>query len=60
MSIRFRFVKKWQRFMRHGVTLALFAVISCAAAAQKSPEAPQEFRADRMDTVLYGAAYYPE
>src|SRR5215468_3984277 len=30
----------------------------CPACSQQA--APQKFRADQMDTILYGAAYYPE
>ncbi|MGB2627817.1 MAG: beta-galactosidase [Candidatus Acidiferrum sp.] len=46
--------------------LKLFAVLffmsisSPVISAQSGPGAPGPFRSDQMDTVLYGAAYYPE
>jgi beta-galactosidase len=43
---------------------ALLTILLCAlmvsSLAQTNPGAKEAFRADRMDTVLYGAAYYPE
>ena len=38
--------------------LLTFAV--CQVAAQSQPSAKNTFRPDQMDTILYGAAYYPE
>ena len=43
--------------------IALFILLLAAAgnvAAQPKPAAKEPFRPDQMDTVLYGAAYYPE
>lgn len=41
--------------------LALAAMLAMASAAAGQPKpATKEFGADRMETVLYGAAYYPE
>lgn len=37
----------------------VFAVVVVAAGLRPA-RAQQTFRPDRMDTVLYGAAYYPE
>ena len=38
----------------------LSSTFSSAAAAQAKPDSTRSFRADQMDTILYGAAYYPE
>jgi len=43
--------------------IALLVLLLAAAsnlAAQSKPAAKEPFRPDQMDTVLYGAAYYPE
>jgi beta-galactosidase len=40
--------------------LLLGASFVSSALAQTKPAAKGAFRADRLDTVLYGAAYYPE
>ena len=50
----------WNNF-RFGIALLnlVLAVVSNAA-AQSKPAANDPFRPDQMDTVLYGAAYYPE
>ncbi|HYA63620.1 MAG TPA: beta-galactosidase, partial [Candidatus Sulfotelmatobacter sp.] len=43
--------------------LTLLSLLLAAAsniAAQSKPAAQEPFRPDQMDTVLYGAAYYPE
>jgi len=42
-----------------GLLLICGACVFCAA-AQAQQSAPQPFRPDKMDTILYGAAYYPE
>ena len=40
--------------------LVSLVIAAWGVAAQTKPAAKEVFRADRMDTVLYGAAYYPE
>ena len=40
--------------------LGLLLAAACDVAAQSKPAAMEPFRPDQMDTVLYGAAYYPE
>jgi beta-galactosidase len=47
---------------RHGVTWILFvlALFTSGAAGQSQAPAKEGFRPEQMDTILYGAAYYPE
>ena len=40
--------------------IACLALIASIAAAQHGGAAPRRFEPDKMDTILYGAAYYPE
>jgi beta-galactosidase len=44
-----------------GIALLSFLLATASnVAAQSKPVAKEPFRPDQMDTVLYGAAYYPE
>ncbi len=57
--------KHAKRLIRNNfkLSIALFILLLAAAgnvAAQSKPAAKEPFRPDQMDTVLYGAAYYPE
>ena len=42
------------------LAMLLFLSALCSARAQAQQPAPSAFRPDQMDTILYGAAYYPE
>ena len=47
--------------LKLGVALLLLLLVAAGSvSAQSQPAAKEPFRPDQMDTVLYGAAYYPE
>jgi beta-galactosidase len=42
------------------VALVIAVIFAFTPSLLAAPQTKPEFRADRMDTILYGAAYYPE
>lgn len=48
------------RIVKHAFLFLALAFATLRAAAQSSAPAKPAFRPDQMDTILYGAAYYPE
>jgi len=50
----------WNNFKLGIALLSLLLAAASNGAAQSKPAAKEPFRPEQMDTVLYGAAYYPE
>jgi beta-galactosidase len=52
--------KLFGSLIRRGKLAGLFLGVSLLAAISAVPQSREAFRPDRMDTILYGVAYYPE